>query len=233
MNDGDDERTRGAVSRRYLGSAGRDYYNRFQRTSARRGAPILASRFSPHVRPDDFVVEFGCGGGFLLGLIEAREKVGIEVNDAARSEAFDAGLQVRRDLSEVGSRSADVVMTNHALEHTLDPYSQLREMLRILKPGGRLVLVVPIGDWRAERNVRADDRDGHLFSWTPQNMYNLLTEVGFDDVEAEVISFAWPPRVDLLSKIGPLFELSGRLWSILRRRRELMATASAPIGGDR
>lgn len=214
------------ASDRYLGETGRTYYEGFQRTSGRRGAALTLPTFQPHVGADDRVVDFGCGGGWLLELLDAGEKVGIEVNPTARAEATARGLDTRRSLTELPDGYADVVISNHALEHTREPFATLRDVNRVLRAGGRLVIVLPIDDWH--RRVDPADINGHLFTWAPQTIFNLLTEAGFVDVRPTVSTFAWPPRADLLAKYPPVYRVAGTGWSIVRRIRETRTTARKP-----
>jgi len=53
---------------------------------------------------------------------------------------------IRLDLQaiELPSSSVDAVLTPHVLEHVPDTDAALRELRRILAPGGRLVLQVPV-----------------------------------------------------------------------------------------
>jgi SAM-dependent methyltransferase len=150
------------------------------------------------------------------------------VNPVARQDARGRGLDVRESLHRLDDATADVVISNHALEHTLQPFEHLREIHRVLVPGGRLVLHLPVGDWRTERRVNPDDINGHLYSWTSQNIYNLLTEAGFVDVEPHVVTFAWPPYAHRLARIPALYRVTGTAWSVLRRIRELRTTATKP-----
>ena len=49
----------------------------------------------------------------------------------------------------VPSQTIDVVISNHALEHTLSPFDELVELRRVLRSGRRLeVLWLPLDDWR-------------------------------------------------------------------------------------
>jgi len=134
---------------------------------------------------------------------------------------------------ELPESGADVVISNHALEHTLDPLGDLRALRRALRPGGKLVLWLPIDDWRAQREpADGDDRDHHLYTWTPRLLANLLREAGFELRECRVVAHAWPTnRYATLHRVlpAPLFELAARAWSRLRRRRQLMALALRPL----
>ncbi len=51
------------------------------------GGRVKAGLFHPYIKEDMTVIDFGSGGGYLLENITAREKIGIEVNDAAREAA--------------------------------------------------------------------------------------------------------------------------------------------------
>ena len=58
----------------------------------------------------------------------------------------DAELDVDLDvdgLAGLGDRAFDAVVACHVIEHLANPVAALREFERVLRPGGRLVLVVP------------------------------------------------------------------------------------------
>ena len=46
-------------------------------------------------------------------------------------------------LDEIPDNSYDFILSSHSLEHTANPIKALKEWRRIVKPGGRLVLVLP------------------------------------------------------------------------------------------
>lgn len=215
----------GRAGRHYRGDLG-ERYLRYQRGIGALGAQLNRWKFEPHVGPGDAVVDFGCGTGGLLAALAAGSKVGVEVGDAARAEARALGLEVVATAAELPSASADVIVSNHALEHTLSPLDELRELCRILRPSGRLVLWLPLDDWRAQRRPRADPNH-HLYTWTPQLLANLLDEAGFAVAEAAVVAHAWPPATARLARLPrPAFDLLARSWAVLRRRRQLMAVAT-------
>lgn len=49
-------------------------------------------------------------------------------------------------LASVEDDSVDFVHSSHCLEHLVDPYEGLRNWLRVLKPGGHLVVTIPDED---------------------------------------------------------------------------------------
>lgn len=216
------------VGKHYAGVKGEEYYA-WQHRTADFGARLNARKFAKHIRPGDTVVDFGCGGGFLLEQLPGAAKIGIEPNPAAREAGRQRGVDIVANPSEVGSESADIVISNHALEHTLAPIDELRELIRILKSSGRLILWLPLDDWRRQRRADPDDVNHHLYTWTPQLIHNLLVEAGFDVQETRVVTHAWPPKVMLLSRLPEgVFDQLARVWSVIDRRRQVEAIAVKP-----
>ena len=215
-----------AVGQHYRGELGEEYYA-WQSKGARLGAELELHKFAEHVDADSTVVDFGCGGGYLLELLGAREAVGVEPNDAARRGAAARGLRVVAETRELPDGFADVVISNHALEHTLRPLDELSEMNRILRPDGHLVIWLPVDDWRTQRRRNPRDINHHLYTWTPQLLSNLLDEADFDVMETRVVTYAWPQLHDRLYRMLPrhAFDAACVAWSFVRRRRQVMAVA--------
>jgi SAM-dependent methyltransferase len=176
-----------AVSPRYQGAMAETYFRDHFTSEQVFGRQIQSEYFRPHCSYALTLLDFGCGDGSMLRVLPARHHIGIEVNphciDAiVRGNAIQAPtIDVRPDIGSVADGSIDVVISNHALEHTLRPLECLAEMKRVLVPGGRLVMVTPFDDWRAPGMDRwhPGDKDNHLFTWSPMNIGNLLHEAGF------------------------------------------------------
>lgn len=188
---------------------------------------IKVRRFAPYVRPADTVLDFGCAGGGMLGALPGARKIGVEINDVARqAAASDYGIEGYKSLAEVPDGVADVVVSNHTLEHIAAPFDALCQLKSKLKPNGLLVLVLPIDDWRAQRRWDSHDINRHLYTWTPLNLGNLLDEAGFRPEEMRIIHRTLMRGVDKFAKLpDPLFEGVSWLYSHLRHRQELLATA--------
>jgi ubiquinone/menaquinone biosynthesis C-methylase UbiE len=118
------------------------------------------------LRPDERVLDVGCGAGAALAPAAriARDVVGIDISpgmlERARAVVPEAELivgDVRR--LPFGDDSFDVVLSALVVFFLEDPVAGLREWARVLKPGGRLVMSTwAPGDerWSWERQLRSE-----------------------------------------------------------------------------
>jgi SAM-dependent methyltransferase len=206
--------------------AGSGYWE-YQATIGAVGAQLNLWKFEPYIHASDAVLDFGCGGGFLLERLSAAQKIGVEPAPDPRTHAVSLGLTVYASTTDVPADSVDVVISNHALEHTTRPLDELVDLRRTLRAGGRLVCVVPIDDWRVERSANLDDRNHHLYTWTPLLLGNLFRDAGFDVLSCRVLTHAWRPSFLPLSQRLPrrVFRSLGWLYATLMRRRQIHAVA--------
>lgn len=215
------------VSAHYSGARGESYTS-YQLAAADVKARVAARKFAPHVRPTDTVVDFGCGPGHVLARLDVAQRIGVEPNPHTRSLAEAAGVHTVERTTQLPPESADVVISHHALEHTLSPFEELCALLTVLRPIGRLALVVPVDDWRVQRQPDPNDINHHLFTWTPRLLYNLLSEAGYRVGGCRVVRRTLPGRLtEPLGQRLPdrAFEAVMGLTAVVRCRPELHALA--------
>lgn len=218
-------------SQRYLGEEGMKYFG-FQNKGGDRRGRINARKFAPYVSESDRVLDFGCGGGWLLNNLDCAQRVGVEINSAARVVAEGIGIDAHETLCDVDDAAFDLVVSNHALEHVLSPVETLIQLHKKLVPGGRMVLCLPIDDWRAQRTVDESDINNHLYTWSPMLLGNLLREAVFEVDDIWVYTHAWPPRhwqrLDKYLSVR-FFDFVCYVTAWRLRRRQVMVVAHKPI----
>ena len=101
-----------------------------------------------HVPPNVRVLDIGCGYCEALGYHKARgcEVYGVEADENAKKIAERYGFNVDIGLfdpQKYEPESFDCVTMDFVLEHLVDPLKTLKEVNRILKPGGKLIAAVP------------------------------------------------------------------------------------------
>lgn len=176
-----------------------------------------APHFAAYVGPDKSVLDFGCGGGFMLSSLNCTKKVGVEINPSAAESARAKGIEIYRDAADVPDAYVDVVISNSALEHTARPFDELTKLHRVLAPGGTIVVIVPCEGLGYE--FRAGDINQHLYSWSPMGIGNLLAAAGFAVVESRAYMHKWPPHHEQVAKLCSAegFQLICRTWAYLER----------------
>jgi SAM-dependent methyltransferase len=216
------------VSGHYLGHKGEEYFFKVKQGAyGTLHGQIEAHKFCHFIRPSDIVLDFGCGSGGLLQALECYRRIGVEINPIALQRSKEVGNECYTDLCEVPNRIADVVISNHVLEHVPYPIEALRQIKSKIKPGGILVLCVPIDDWRVHKNYQPDNPNHHLHTWTIQLLGNTLSEAGFavHDGDISVLTHAWPRYYQFLYKRLPLplFNFLCTVWAIFMKKRQLFA----------
>jgi SAM-dependent methyltransferase len=82
--------------------------------------------------------------------------------------------------------SYDAVTMSHVIEHVYDPLAPLQECHRLIKPGGKLVVLTPNIDSFGHRNYGADwvalDPPRHLLLFSPVSLAAAAWRIGFTDV---------------------------------------------------
>ena len=176
-----------------------DYFD-WQKNLGEFGGWANQTKFIDYIKESDTVLDFGCGGGFLLDGLNIQKKVGVEINPKAIKSAQEKGIEVYNDADLVPDNYIDVIISNNALEHTLRPLDELKSLYKKLKKGGKIIFVVPCESITYE--YQQNDINHHLYSWSPMCIGNLFTEAGFQLIESKAYIHKWPPQYLEIAKQG-------------------------------
>jgi len=215
------------ASHHYQGERGQAYFAS-QNRMAEKEAAVTVWKFEAWIKPTDRVLDFGCAGGWILRNLDCAQRVGVELNPEAHPVCRRNGVKVYSWLDDVQESGFDVAISHHCMEHVPYPIEALKKLNSLLKEGGRLVLVVPLDDWRVEKDFTGTDLDHHLHTWTPRLMANTLVEAGFRVDRVSILTHALFPGWSGWGRIipRPVFDALCRLTSALKNRRQLLALAS-------
>ncbi|MFL5256507.1 MAG: class I SAM-dependent methyltransferase [Rhodopila sp.] len=127
------------------------------------------------------------------------------------ADLFQPGVTHKVDITNLplADESYDVAIANHVLEHIDDDRQALRELFRVLRPGGTALLTVPLNPTRETTYEDASiitpaARNAHFNAPDHRRYYGLdfanrLAEAGFT-----VETFRLPPPVEVRYGLLPM-----------------------------
>ncbi len=153
--------------------------------------PVIAQIAARTTAPS--VLDIGCGRGdakrFADRAVPVARWTGVEIDREAADASLSAGygsvvtgLDLDRETLPFADRSFDVVVANHVLEHLADAGGAVRDFYRLVKPGGALLLGVPMHlppvAWLARLRHRLFGRRprGHCHFFTMGSLRRLLRD---------------------------------------------------------
>ncbi|RBN49906.1 class I SAM-dependent methyltransferase [Flavobacterium psychrolimnae] len=91
------------------------------------------------------ILDIGAGTGDFLSVAKENgwHTIGVEPSEKAKAIAKKKGVSFVGETSELENQSFDVISMWHVLEHVPDLENQIKELKRLLKPNGTLIVAVP------------------------------------------------------------------------------------------
>jgi 2-polyprenyl-3-methyl-5-hydroxy-6-metoxy-1,4-benzoquinol methylase len=169
-------------------------------------------------------LDIGCGPGFLLSQVRDRgwQYMGLDSSPFAPQFARERfGLEnVRTGLIEdvdFAGRTFDVISMQHVIEHLYEPVSTMREILKLLKPGGILYLETPdicsgsaLRDGAKWLHIKIPE---HVLYFSQETLENLLHRL-----DCEVLNVSKPvPGTGLMNKVCGGADRAKRFYAVAKK----------------
>ncbi len=143
------------------------------------------------------LVEIGSGMGFQLDAFrkEGWDVLGIDPDRNgcrhAKNKLHIPAIASTLEAAKLPDASVDVVIMLHVIEHLPDPMATLREIHRVLKPQGRLVLETPRYDTLMHKIMGRRERslgcEGHIYFYTTDTLRKTCEAAGFSLVRHDFV----------------------------------------------
>jgi ubiquinone/menaquinone biosynthesis C-methylase UbiE len=164
----------------------------------------------------DKILEIGCSDGALLSVMSkfSDHCYGVDVNEAMIRKARKKGIS-RVEVMDAAKLNFpkgffDKVYASHVIEHVPEIRKALKEVHRVLKPGGRFIILFP---WEAFRGMRAlkeavslskhplkHARQLHLHKLSPAKVRKLINGIPFKIVKLSIKFTLLPDYLVILEK---------------------------------
>jgi len=139
------------------------------------------------------LLDIGCGYGFFLDLARQSGWSVYGIEPCAHARAYAASKSIKVDSDNLFVRAYkdemfDVVTLFYVLEHLPDPLRYLKEVVRILKPGGLVLIRVPhttpIVNFLKILRIpnKLYDVPSHLSDFSPHTLAYVLKKTGFNQI---------------------------------------------------
>jgi 2-polyprenyl-3-methyl-5-hydroxy-6-metoxy-1,4-benzoquinol methylase len=138
------------------------------------------------------LLDVGCHIGVMVELAQARgwEAWGVEPSNWASEQARARGLQVitgTLESAEIPTNFFDVVTMWDVIEHLTDPAAELRNVHRVLKPGGIFAIhTIDIESWFARLMGQRWPwlMEMHLYYFSPRTLGKMLEQTGYQVIHS-------------------------------------------------
>jgi len=108
---------------------------------ARAGLRDAMTEFAP--RLSGHLLDVGCGSKPYRSLFEVDGYIGLDIESELSRERKVADFYYDGNIFPFADATFDAVLCNQVFEHVFNPDQFLAEIVRVLKPGGKLLLTVP------------------------------------------------------------------------------------------
>jgi SAM-dependent methyltransferase len=171
--------------------------HRIEPSKRRRNTDTQVAFLRSHLGPRDVFVEIGCGDAAVTQAVAAfvREAIGVDVTSSLIK--LDAAPMTFRFLKTGGTEIdlpdgyANLIYSNQLMEHLHpdDAIAQLKEIHRVLKPGGRYICVTPsrlTGPHDISTYFAYEPAGFHLREYDHATLAAIFREAGFRQAHAHV-----------------------------------------------
>ena len=185
------------------------------------------------MQKSDVLLDAGCGRGeYVRGFND----LGLNASGIDRENSgYDAELNIRsgfdieKDRFPFDDDHFDFVFSKSVIAHLWNPDNFIKEIRRILKPGGKIIITTP--DWNSQMHIFYDDFT-KVHPYTPVAVEKLLKTYGFSDARADLFytkPIFWEyPWLKIFSRLLQLFGPPKKIHKnqFIRWSRELMVLGS-------
>jgi SAM-dependent methyltransferase len=149
-------------------------------------------KFSKKIKSENYILDVGCGKKPYKKYFKTDHYFGIEIdfgghaNHAKEADAFYDGKNIPFD-----NESFDYILSTQVLEHVENPNYLVREMFRVLKINGEVLVTIPFV-------CNEHEQPFDFWRFTQFGCKKIMEEAGFKEINIT-------PTCGIFSVVGQLF----------------------------
>lgn len=178
-----------------------DYFNKLAGKFGRTYIPGRSWQALAHallrLLPPMVIADLGAGEGTLSQLLARTAEKVIAIDNSEKMVEFGSNLAQEHGFKNLEYRlgeieappiddaSVDLALFSQALHHAASPQKALKAAHRILRPGGRLVIL----DLAAHSHEQAKELYAHVWLGFPEaELHQMLKAAGFTNIEVTIVA---------------------------------------------
>ncbi|NDG72554.1 MAG: methyltransferase domain-containing protein [Proteobacteria bacterium] len=184
-----------------LKEASAEYFNKLAGKFGRAYVPGRSWEALSHgllrLLPPMVIADLGAGEGTLSQLLARTSKKVIAIDNSEKMVEFGSALAKEHGFSNleyrlgdiedppIDANSVDVALFSQALHHAAVPQRALNGAQRILKPGGRVMIL----DLLSHTHEQARELYGHVWlGFSEIELHRMMKKAGFSKIESSIVS---------------------------------------------
>ena len=178
-----------------------EYFNKLAGKFGRAYVPgrswVALSHGLLRLLPPMVIADLGAGEGTLSQLLARTSKKVIAIDNSEKMVEFGSALAKEHGFSNleyrlgdiedppIDANSVDVALFSQALHHAAVPQRALNGAQRILKPGGRVMIL----DLLSHTHEQARELYGHVWlGFSEIELHRMMKKAGFSKIESSIVS---------------------------------------------
>src|ERR1700751_4049371 len=162
-------------------------------------------RIAELVQPGDKFLDVGCGEGALGPHLPHATYVGLDPHCYAEAAELDIRSETSAVHAASHSEEYDAVCAFHSIEHVADPLDFARDLVKCVRPGGRLCIVVPsrTSPLTEIPNFVLNAPPNHLSWWDEGALRAISGRLDLTTEALETVPFSFDSLIYWMGRFAP------------------------------
>jgi len=157
------------------------------------------TKFKKYINNNYNILDFGCGSGEFLELINCKYKCGIEINKFSQNKLLKKQIPYYSNLDKIKKKKFNIIFALSVIDHLLEPSLVIQKLSKKLKTGGKIIFIIRHDD--KKQTTKNSSYKKHFYSWSLLSFSNFISELNFEIIECNTLKMTIVPKFIFLRKL--------------------------------